>query len=91
MERPMVGGVAGGESPCDNGHVTRPDVDIGRLSPEDRLALLEEIWDSLTPDDVPLTEPQRRELDQRLNDLEQDGQSGIPWEEVLRRIRERAS
>ena len=87
----MLGGVAGPALPCDNCPVTRSDVDISKLSPKDRLALLEEIWDSLTPDDVPLTEPQRRELDQRLDDLEQDGQPGIPWEEVLRRIRERAS
>lgn len=68
----------------------RPHVDIRALTPEERLTLLEEIWDSLEPEDVPLTDAQRAELDRRLDDLERDRDLGIPWEEVLRQIRERA-
>lgn len=34
-------------------------IDIASLSTEERLELLEEIWDSLTPEDVPLTEAQK--------------------------------
>ncbi|MEW6745698.1 MAG: addiction module protein [Planctomycetota bacterium] len=59
------------------------------MTPEERLALLEEIWDSLQPEDVPVTDAQRRELDRRLDDLEGDRDVGIPWDEVLRQIRER--
>lgn len=44
------------------------------------------------PKDEELTEAQRAELDRRLEDLDRDlrlGRSlGIPWEEVLRRIRD---
>jgi len=65
------------------------DIDVKKLTPEERLALLEEIWDSLEPEDVPLTDPQRQELDRRLDDLERDQDLGIPWDEVLHRIRER--
>lgn len=65
------------------------NMDIKSLTPEERLALLEEIWDSLEPEEVPLTDAQRRELDRRLDDLEGDRCLGIPWDEVLRQIRER--
>ena len=65
------------------------NIDVKSLSPEERLALLEEIWDSLEPETVPVTDAQRRELDRRLDDLEGDRDLGIPWEEVLRQIRER--
>ena len=65
-------------------------IDIANLSAEERLRLLEELWDSLsaTPEAVPLTNAQRDELDRRLDELDRDGPVGIPWEEVLRRIRE---
>jgi len=65
-------------------------VDIGALSAEERLALLGEIWDSLEPADIPVSQAQRDELDRRLEDLESEGDRGIPWEEVLRQIRDRA-
>ena len=66
-------------------------IDIANLSAEERLRLLEELWDSLsaTPEAVPLTNAQREELDRRLDELDRDGPVGIPWEEVLRRIRSR--
>jgi len=63
--------------------------DIASLTPEERLDLLEEVWDSLaaTPESIPLTGAQRAELDRRLDDLEREGPVGIPWDEVLGRIR----
>ena len=64
-------------------------IDISDLTSEERLELLGDIWDSLAPEEVPVTEAQRSELDRRLDDLEQDGDLGIPWEEVLRQIRDR--
>jgi putative addiction module component (TIGR02574 family) len=74
----------------ENEVMRRPNVDIKALTPEERLTLLEEIWDSLEPEDVRLTEAQRAELDRRLDDLERNPDAGIPWEEVLKQIRERA-
>jgi len=67
----------------------RPAVDITNLTPAERLQLVEELWVSLcdTPEAVPLTEGQRAELDRRLDDLEREGPNGIPWDEVVRRIR----
>ncbi len=66
--------------------MSEPAIDIGRMSPEERLRLLEKLWDSLSDDDVPLTEAQRKELDRRLDDLDREGPRGIPWEEVLARF-----
>lgn len=66
--------------------MSEPAIEIDRLSAEERLQLLERIWESLAEDDVPLTQAQKRELDSRLDDLDREGPSGIPWDEVLRRL-----
>ena len=72
--------------------MSKPALDIGALSKEERLTLLERLWDSLapTPEAIPLTPAQRTELDRRLDDLESEGPVGIPWEDVLSRIRSRS-
>ena len=70
-------------------------VKIEALSPEERLDLLERLWDSLsrTPTSVPLTDPQRVELDGRLDALDDDVSQGrvlgVPWDEVVRQIQSR--
>lgn len=72
--------------------MSKRTVDIAALTPEERLGLLEQLWDSLAehPEAVPLTDAQRAELDRRLDDLEHEGPVGIPWDEVLSRIRSRS-
>jgi putative addiction module component (TIGR02574 family) len=64
-------------------------IDIARLSTEQRLELLEQIWDSLanTPESVPVTPAQRAELERRLDELDRVGPVGIPWDEVLSKVR----
>ena len=68
-----------------------PSIDITALSPEERLALLERLWDSLTPtpEAIPLTNAQRAELDRRLDDLDREGPVGVSWDEMLDRVRNR--
>jgi putative addiction module component (TIGR02574 family) len=68
--------------------VNKPALNIGELSTEERLRLIEELWDSLNemPGTVPLTNAQREELDRRLDDLERSGPEGIPWDQVLQQI-----
>ena len=66
------------------------NVDIRSLSAEQRLALIGDIWDSLAPAEIPLSEGQREELDRRLDELAADPHPGIPWEEVLRKLRDRS-
>jgi len=71
--------------------MARPSIDIAGLSPEERLRLIEDLWESLrmTRGALPLTGAQREELDRRLDEVGGDGADGIPWDEVLREIRRR--
>ena len=67
-----------------------PELDLDSLSVDERLRLLEQVWESLARSgrDVPLTPEQQAELDHRLDELDtEDVADGIPWEEVLRQIR----
>jgi len=68
-------------------------VDIASLSPEERLRLIGELWDSLgeSNQSLPLNAAQEAELDRRLDDLEAGTKEpvGIPWDEVLNQIRQR--
>lgn len=72
--------------------MSKPVLNIDDLSPEERLELIEQLWESLRelPGAVPLTGAQQEELDRRLDELEREGPEGIPWEKVLEQIRMRA-
>ena len=65
--------------------------EITRLSPEERLTLIGELWDSLDPVDVPVTPTQRAELRRRLDTFEQDRSGGITWEQLRAQLARRAS
>jgi len=64
---------------------------ILKLPVEERLRLIETIWDSISadPSSVPLTDAQREELDRRLDDLESDGPTGLLADEVLAKLNRR--
>jgi putative addiction module component (TIGR02574 family) len=73
--------------------MSEPEVRIESLSPEERLELLERLWDSLrrTPAALTVSDEQKIELDRRSASLDQDlvrgGVPGVPWDEVLRQLR----
>jgi putative addiction module component (TIGR02574 family) len=69
--------------------ITRDE--ITRLSPEERLTLIGELWDSLDPADVPVTPTQRAELQRRLDRFEQDRLGGITREQLRAQLARRAS
>jgi len=54
---------------------------IERLSVEERISLVEEIWDSIA-EETPLTEAQRLELDRRLQDHKANPEDVVPWDVV---------
>ncbi len=71
--------------------VSLKSLGIERLGIEERLVLVEELWDSIAADSsaVPLTEAQRTELDRRIVEHEANPHDVVPWEEVKTSITER--
>jgi putative addiction module component (TIGR02574 family) len=63
-------------------------IDIEKLTRDQRLELLERLWESLhrDPAGVPLTDSQIVELDRRLDRIEREGPDGVAWEDVLREM-----
>jgi len=61
------------------------------LSVEQRLHLVEELWDSIAADQgaLELTDAQRQALDKRLAAYEADGDPGDLAEDVIARIRKK--
>jgi putative addiction module component (TIGR02574 family) len=71
--------------------VSLKSLGIERLGIEERLTLVEELWDSIAADSsaVPLTQTQRDELDRRIADHEINPDDVVPWEEIKTSITER--
>ena len=60
-----------------------------KLSPSDRLQLIEALWDTLSEADIPVTAEDRALLDERLADLEQNPSAQSPWSDVRARLEQR--
>jgi putative addiction module component (TIGR02574 family) len=59
---------------------------IDRLNVEQRLALIEEIWESLDEQSVPLSNAQRAELENRIADHEANPQDVVTLEDVRKLV-----
>jgi putative addiction module component (TIGR02574 family) len=69
-------------------------IDVQQLSRDERLELIEQLWDSLSDeerDSLPLTAEQEQELDRRMDSVERDGPVGISSDELRQRVRNRSS
>jgi putative addiction module component (TIGR02574 family) len=67
--------------------MSQPMPDFTKLSPEQRLQLIGEIWDSLEDEPLPLDPELVAELDRRLAEFEANPEEGRPAAEVIARIR----
>lgn len=65
--------------------VAKPAVDISNLTADEKLDLIDELWGSFKPEDLPLTPELRAELDRRLDRLDREGPTGVPWDQVRAR------
>ena len=65
--------------------------DLRKLPLEERIKLVEDLWDSIAADQnlLPLTPEQRAELDRCLDAYEADGNPGRPAEDVIAEIRKK--
>ena len=65
--------------------------DLSALPIDQRIQLVEDIWDSIAADQamLPVSPEQKKELDQRIDAYELDGQKGYPVGDAVARIRKR--
>jgi len=61
--------------------------DILRLSVAERLRILEKIWNSITTDEIQITDAQKKELDRRLDRMKKGETKFFTWEEVKTNLR----
>ncbi len=61
---------------------------INHLSTDEKIELAEQLWDSIAAehDTLEMTEPQRRELDNRLDAYSVDKEPGDTWNIVKSRL-----
>jgi putative addiction module component (TIGR02574 family) len=66
-------------------------LDLSRLTVSERLALLEELWDSLASEGAaaPISPELAAELERRLAELARNPDAGSPWADVRERIERR--
>ena len=61
--------------------------ELMQLTPAERLELVEELWDSILPRDLPpLTEEQKQEIERRYEALVRDPNRGSTWEDARARL-----
>ncbi len=60
----------------------KPALDLSKLTADEKLDLIDDLWRSLSSDDLPLSSELRAELDRRLDRLELEGPIGASWEDV---------
>ncbi len=68
----------------------RPNIsELVELSVDERLQLVEDLWDSIAsvPDNVRLTDAQKRELDRTLDEYHRNPQAAVPWDEFKKRLK----
>lgn len=62
--------------------------EILQLSVAERIQLVEDIWDSiaLKPDEIPLIDAEREELDRRLLAYEENPDAVVSWNDLKKRL-----
>ena len=67
------------------------DPTFEQMTPAERLLYVQDLWDRIaeTPDDVPVGDEMKAELDRRLDEHRADPSSAVPWETVKARLRAR--
>jgi len=58
-------------------------VELMKLTPAERIQLAEDLWDSISPEEMPpLSDEQISEINRRLAEHQKDPTTALPWEEV---------
>ena len=62
--------------------MAKPAIDVTTLTAEEKLELIDELWQSLGSDDLTLSAELRAELDRRVERIDREGPTGVPWDHV---------
>lgn len=62
--------------------------EILQLSVAERMQIVEDIWDSIgkTPEELPLSEAEKLELDKRLESYRENPNEGVEWETLKKNL-----
>jgi putative addiction module component (TIGR02574 family) len=65
------------------------DLSFDQMSPAERILYVQDLWDRIAehPEDVPVTDEMKAELDRRLAEHRADPSTAVPWETVKARLR----
>ena len=55
---------------------------LDRLTRDERMALAQDLWESLAPEGLPVSDAQLRELERRADEDDAFPDDVIPWEQV---------
>ena len=66
-------------------------IDVSHLTPEERIELAEQLWDSLPVAEHAITDAELSEFTRRRDELDAGGDPGKPWEQVIREIGQRGA
>ena len=71
--------------------MTTNEPSVFNLSPEEKLQLVEDLWDDLSekPGQVPIHDWQIKELERRKANLMNNPAPSASWEEIKKRVRQR--
>ncbi len=69
--------------------MSAPIIDFSHLTPEERIELAEQLWDSFPVAEYAITDAELSELKRRHDELDAGGDPGEPWEQVIREIGQR--
>ena len=61
---------------------------VKTLSVAERIELIGVVWETLSPEEIPVSEAEQVLLDSRLSDIEQNPEDQSPWSEVQVRLRQ---
>jgi putative addiction module component (TIGR02574 family) len=65
--------------------------EIARLSPPERLALIADLWDSISDAELPLLPAHRQEIERRLAGFDQERAHAVSWEQLKAELASRGA
>ena len=60
---------------------------VKRMSAAERIELISAVWESLNPNEIPISDAEKALLDERLKDAEQNPHDQSPWPTVRERLK----